>query len=109
MRLYLTTSQIPELANLSKKQRCFVKSQCFFWLYHRLPYRVGSLAITIGCILLAAYTADTQKWGIWKSWALAGVSVLVLGYVYDLIWIAYWRPEIARFVQEHATEIETAA
>jgi hypothetical protein len=97
------------MANLSKKQRHFVKSRCFFWLYRRFPYRVGSLAIIVGCILLASYAADTLKWGIWKSGALGGVSALVLGYLYDLIWIAHWRPEVARFIQQHAADIETAA
>lgn len=109
MNLYLTPSRIPEMANLSKTQRRFVESQCFFWLFRRLPYKAGSLAITVGCILLALYAADTLKWGIWKSGALAGASVLVLSYLYDMIWIAHWRPEVARFVQLHVAEIETAA
>ena len=67
------------------------------------------MAITVGCILLASYAADTLKWGIWKSGASAGASVLVLGYLYDMIWIARWRPEVARFIRLHAAEIETAA
>ena len=86
-----------------------MKSQCFFWLYHRWPYRLGSVAISVGSILLAAYAVDTLKWGMWKSWSLGMASIVVLGYLYDLIWITHWRPEIARFVQQHAAEIKTAA
>ncbi len=97
------------MARLSKTQRRFVKSQCFFWLFRRLPYRAGSLAITVACILLASYAADTLKWGVWRSAVLAGAGLLVLSYLYDIVWIAHWRPEVARFIQLHAAEIETAA
>jgi hypothetical protein len=109
MHLYLTSSRIPEMADLSKMQRRFIKSQCFFWLFRRLPYRAGSLGITVGSILLASYAAGTLKWGVWLSAALAGTSVLVLGHLYDMIWIAHWRLEVARFIQLHAAEIESAA
>jgi hypothetical protein len=109
MHLYLTSSRIPEMANLSKAQQRFVRGQCFFWLFRRLPYMAGSLAIMVGCILLASYAADTLKWGIWKSAALAGASALVLGYLYDMVWIAHWRPEVANFIRLHAAEINTAA
>jgi hypothetical protein len=97
------------MARLSKPQRRFVKSRCFFWLFRRFPYRAGSWATTAGCILLALYTAERLKWGIWGSVALAGASASVLDYIYDLIWIAHWRPEVARFVELHAAEIEAAA
>jgi len=109
MHVYLTSSRIPELVTLSRAQQRFVKSQCLFWLFRRLPYRAGSLAITVGCILLASYAADTLKCGIWRSGALAGASVLVLGYLYDMIWIAHWRPEVASFIRLHEAEINTAA
>ncbi len=69
-----------------------MKDQCFFWLFRRVPYRLGSLAITAGSFLFASYAADTLKWGVWKSAALAGASVLIIGYLYDLIWIARCAP-----------------
>jgi hypothetical protein len=109
MHLYFATSQIPELANLSYAQRRLVKEQCFFWLFRRVSYRLGSLAIIVGSILFASYAADTLKWGVWKSAILAGASVLMCGYLYDLICIAHWRSEVARFIQLHAGEIQTAA
>lgn len=97
------------MANLSKTQQRFVKSRCFFWLFHRLPYRAGHLAVTAGSILLALYAVETLKWGIWRSWALAGTSGIAMGYLYDMIWITHWRPEVARFIQLYAAEIESAA
>src|SRR5438105_3350321 len=106
MHLYLASSHIPEMANLSEPQRRFVNSQCFFWLFRRNVYRLGSFGITFGSILLATYAADRLKWGFWESAALTGTSILVLGNLYDVIWIAHWRPEVARFIQLHAAEIE---
>ena len=97
------------MANLSSAQRRLVNEQCFFWLFRRVPYRLGSVAIILESILLASYAADSLKWGFWRSATLAGASVLVLGYLYDLIWIARWRSEVARFIQLHAAEIQTAA
>jgi hypothetical protein len=49
------------------------------------------------------------KWGTWKTAASVGASILVLSYLYDMIWIAHWRPEVAQFIRLHAAEIETAA
>jgi hypothetical protein len=109
MHLYLTSSQIPEMANLTSAQRRFVRQECLFWLFRRFLFRAGSLAITVGSILLASYAADTLKWGVWRSAGLAGTSVVVLGYFYDMIWIAHWRPEVGRFIEKHAAEIQAAA
>jgi hypothetical protein len=109
MYLYLANSRIPELANLSKAQRRFVRSQCLFWMFRRLPYLAGSWAVTIGSVLLGAYLIGALKWHIWEGAALAGISALVLDYLHDMIWVAHWRPEVWRFIQNHATEIEAAA
>lgn len=100
---------IPEVANLSKTQRRFVETQCFSWLIWRIPYRLGSYTIIGGSPVLSIYIAQTLKWGIWWGLVLSGISVFVLGYIYDRIWIAQWRPEIRRFIQLHAEEIQAAA
>ncbi len=49
-----------------------------------------------------------MKWSSWKGAALGAAGILVFSYLYDLIWMAHWRPEINQFVSEHATEIERA-
>ncbi len=89
MNLYLTSSQIPEIAKLSKVQRQFVKKECLSWLYQRFPYRLGNMAITVGCVLLSAYWAAKLKWGVWRIGAAVSMVVLVLGYLYDMIWLAF--------------------
>ena len=109
MGVYLTFARLPEVANLMPKQRRFVKSNCLFWLRRRLPYKAGSVAIMVCCMLLASYAADKLKWGIWKSAGSALIGVLILDYVYDRIWFSHWRPEISRFIQLHAAEIKAAA
>ncbi len=109
MGVYLTGWQIPEMARLSVGQRRFVKERCLFWLFRRFPYRAGSIAIMAGCILMAVYAAGTLKWGLWQSAALGGASSLVLDYIHHMIWLTHWRREVARFIELHAAEIQTAA
>ena len=46
MRLYFTSSQIPEMAKLSIPQRRFVHERCLFWLFRRVPYQAGLFAVT---------------------------------------------------------------
>ena len=109
MHLYLTSSQLPEMATLTKAQRRFVREECLLWLRRGCLFRVGSTAITVGPLILATYAADAWKWGIWTSAGLAAASVGVLGCIYDMIWLAHWRPEVGRFIQKHAAELQAAA
>ena len=34
---------------------------------------------------------------------------LALDYLHDMTWVAHWRPEVWRFIQNHAAEIEATA
>ena len=97
------------MAALTRAQRRFVRKQCFFWLFHWIPYRVGSMAVTAACMLFGFYLVGTLHWGMWKSAALTGASIGAFGHLYDMIWIAHWRPEVSRFIQQHTAEIEAAA
>jgi hypothetical protein len=107
MSFYFTTSTIPEMANLTAAQRRLVKDRCVFWLFRRFPYRLGSLAITVVFVLVAVYLIGSWKWGIWKAAASALVGVSAFDIIYDMIWLAHWRPEVARFIRLHASELET--
>ena len=109
MGLYLTASRIPEMAALTRAQRRFVKRQCFFWLFHRIPYRVGSGLLSAACVLLGCYLMQTFHWGMWKGAAATGASLSVLGHLYDMMCIGHWRPEVGRFIQLHEAEIKAAA
>ena len=94
---------------LTRVQRQFVRKQCFFWLFRRIPYLMGSWAVTAACIFAGSYLTESTKWGVWKCGAITIAGLAVLGYAYNRIWIAHWRPEVARFIQLHAAEIEAAA
>jgi hypothetical protein len=86
-----------------------MRRRCLFWLFRRLPYLAGSWAITIGSFLLGAYLIGALKWRIWEGAAVVAISDLVLDYLHDMIWVAHWRPELYRFIKNHAAEIEAAA
>jgi hypothetical protein len=109
MNLYLTFLKIPEVASLTPNQRRFVKSQCLFWLLLRLPFRGSSIAVTVVCIFGGLYASQRLNFGFWWTAATIGIAGGVLGHLHDMIWFAHWRPEVARFIQLHAAEIETIA
>ena len=104
MRLYFTSSQIPEMAKLSIPQRRFVHERCLFWLFRRVPYQAGLFAVTAVVLLFSAFVKWTQS--AWARAALAGVGWLVLSTLYNMAWMAYWRTEVRRFIELHAEELE---
>ncbi len=108
MLFYLTTSGTRELTGLSAKQRGVVKRECVFPLFRRSAFRVGSSVVAFCSSMLGIYLAEFWKLGFWGRAVTIGASVLILGYLYDRIWLACHRQEVARYIHEHAAEIEGA-
>lgn len=109
MDLYFSISHIPEMKALSRPQKRFVKKRCCDWLFLRIPYRAGSVAIGACFVFWMPIALQQWNWGVWKSCALGATAMAVLSWVYDMIWIAHWRAEVSRFIRLHAAEIESAA
>jgi hypothetical protein len=59
-------------------------------------------------VVLGLFVAEALKAGFWARVGGIGVSVLLFGYLHDLLWLALWRPEVGKFIHEHAAEIEAA-
>ena len=57
-------------------------------------------------MLLGVFLREKLNFCLWTSIAISVVAVVVLGQLHDMIWIARWRPEVRRFLQLHAAEIE---
>ncbi len=107
MRLYFTSSQIPEMANLSIAQRRFVRERCLLCLCRRLSYQVGHYAVL--AIALISVVLFTWKRSAWATAALAAAAALIVNSVYHMIAFARWRADVSRFIEVHAEEIKARA
>jgi hypothetical protein len=109
MHLYLTSSGIPEMSNLSGPQRKFVRRQCLYPLRNGLGFRGSNVVLTVLAVLLGSYITDILSLGFLGRVSLLAAIVLAAGWLHDLFWLAHWRPEVARFIREHETDIASAA
>ena len=100
MHLYFTTSQIPELAGLSSKQRQIVKRDCLYPLSQRASFFASSHLMTVAAIVLGVCMANAMKSGFLTSALMVGVCVFGLGYVHDMVWLMLWRPWIRRYIAD---------
>src|SRR5437879_206450 len=100
MHVYFTTSQIPELAGLSSKQRQIVKRDCLYPLSQRPAFFASSHVVTVLSIILGVFMAHSMKSGLWTSTLVLGVCIFGLGYVHDMIWLTLWRPWIRRYITD---------
>jgi len=98
--VYFTTSQIPELAGLSSKQRQIVKRDCLYPLSQRPSFFASSHITMLASIVLGVYLAHSMKAGFWTTTAMLGLCIFGLGYVHDMVWVMFWRPWIRRYVQD---------
>ncbi len=109
MCTYFTRSGIPEIAKLARAQRQMVKSRCLFWLFRRFSYRGSWLGLFVVLMFSGFHLFDKLGHGSWVGLGIFAAVMGALCHVHDMIWLAHWRPEIARWIQLHAAEIETAA
>ena len=101
MHFYLTPSKIPELAGLSQAQKRLVVRRCLgrgqFWFQCMTMALVG----TVVTILWATVTHGSAA-----SWTALGAGAVVASIVSNILVISRARPEIRRFLVEHAEEIQ---
>jgi hypothetical protein len=109
MGIYLTPSRLPELASLSAKQRRFVWRQCVHPSLLRARVRILAFNMFICFALIGSWLGRFVGFGIWGSAIGAGLLVGMGSYLHDMLWASRYRPQIAQFIQDHASEIQSAA
>ncbi len=109
MSIYLTPSSLPELASLSAKQRRLVWRMCVHPRLLRGAVRLLALAVFIASGLLGWWLGEVFGLGIWGNALGTGCVVGLGSYLHDMLWASRWRPHIARFIQDHAAEVQSAA
>ena len=109
MPTFLSTSRFPEMKSLSAKQCRFVQDECLYWLHHGPWFRFSTIATTFVTVLIGPYLVESYKLGFWPNVATLGTCVFALGYIHDILWLAHFRPQVARFMQMHEAEINAVA
>ena len=109
MHLYMVDSSLPEMAGLSPRQRQLVRSECLYPLHRGWVYQLTYFAITPISIFVGLFLGAMLNLGFWGTVAVALLFCAVLGYLHDLFWLAHYRPFVAKFIHDHAAELQSAA
>lgn len=97
------------MANFSAGQRRLVKRECIGALFVGSRFRISNYVVSVAAVILGFYLAEVMKLGFWGGIAVTAAGVLALGYLHDMLWLAHFRPEVARFIRAHEAEIQSAA
>ena len=108
MSIYLTFSRLPELANLSAQQRRFVWRQCVHPYLLRPTVRIVGLGVFFGCFLTGWWLGGSTGFSTWGNAIGAGLLAGLGSYLHDMLWASRYRPQIAQFIHDHATDIQSA-
>ena len=97
------------MISLSRAQRKLVRRQCLYPLSHHLGFRTTNVVTTVLAVLLGSYLTDLLPLSFLARAGVLAATVLVARWLHDLLWLPHWRPEVAKFIREHETEIASVA